>query len=89
MVVLGGIGTLWGSAVGATLVVQLEDLLTTAGFNGVGIVTGTVFVVVVLLFRRGLWGTAAGWLPRVARRRPAAESPPPAAAPGALAGKGT
>ncbi|MGC9667852.1 branched-chain amino acid ABC transporter permease [Planosporangium sp. 12N6] len=64
MVVGGGIGTLWGSAVGAGLVVQLEDTLATAGFDGVGIVTGAVFVVVVLLFRRGLWGTAAPWLAR-------------------------
>ena len=58
MVVLGGIGTLWGSAVGAALVVQLEDYLSTSGFNGIGIVTGTVFVLVVLLFRQGLWGAA-------------------------------
>jgi branched-chain amino acid transport system permease protein len=58
MVVLGGIGTLWGSALGAALVVQLEDYLSTSGFNGIGIVTGSVFVLVVLLFRQGLWGAA-------------------------------
>lgn len=58
MVVLGGIGTLWGSALGAALVVQLEDYLSTSGFDGIGIVTGTVFVLVVLLFRQGLWGAA-------------------------------
>lgn len=62
VVVLGGIGTLWGAALGAGLVVQLEDFLATAGFDGIGIVTGAVFVAVVLLFRRGLWGTAALWL---------------------------
>jgi branched-chain amino acid transport system permease protein len=62
IVVLGGIGTVWGAALGAALVVQLEDFLATAGFNGIGIVTGAVFVTVVLLFRRGLWGTAALWL---------------------------
>jgi branched-chain amino acid transport system permease protein len=65
MVVLGGIGTLWGSPVGAALVVQLEDALATAGVDGIGIVTGAVFVLVVLLFRRGLWGTAAPWLSRL------------------------
>jgi branched-chain amino acid transport system permease protein len=58
MVVLGGIGTLWGGAVGAGLVVTLNDYLSTAGFQEVGIVTGTIFVVVVLVFRRGIWGTA-------------------------------
>jgi branched-chain amino acid transport system permease protein len=58
MVVLGGIGTLWGSALGAALVVQLEDYLSTSGFDGIGLVTGSVFVLVVLLFRQGLWGAA-------------------------------
>ncbi|WP_412543819.1 branched-chain amino acid ABC transporter permease [Longispora sp. K20-0274] len=61
MVVLGGIGTLWGGVLGAGLVVQLEDYLSTAQFDGPGIVTGSVFVLVVLLFRKGLWGTVAGW----------------------------
>ncbi|MEO3875222.1 branched-chain amino acid ABC transporter permease [Nonomuraea sp. B12E4] len=58
MVILGGIGTLWGGAIGAALVVQLQDFLATAGFEGIGIVTGTIFIVIVLLFRRGIWGTA-------------------------------
>jgi branched-chain amino acid transport system permease protein len=58
MVVLGGIGTLWGGVVGAGLVVELEDYLATAGFEEIGIVTGTVFVIIVLVFRRGVWGTA-------------------------------
>src|SRR6266511_3494166 len=65
IVVLGGIGTLWGAALGAALVVQLEDVLATAGFDGTGIVTGAVFVAVVLLFRRGMWGTATLWLSRL------------------------
>jgi branched-chain amino acid transport system permease protein len=89
MVVLGGIGTLWGSALGAALVVQLEDYLATAGFVGIDMVVGAVFVVVVLLFRRGVWGTVAGWSARVAtRRRPAGArsaagvEPPPVIPPG-------
>ncbi|MEV4569257.1 branched-chain amino acid ABC transporter permease [Nonomuraea sp. NPDC049419] len=57
MVILGGIGTLWGGAIGAAIVVQLQDFLATAGFEGIGIVTGTIFIVIVLLFRRGIWGT--------------------------------
>lgn len=59
MTVLGGIGTLWGSAVGAALIVLLKDYLATAGFDGIGIVTGAIFIVVVLAFRRGIWGTVA------------------------------
>jgi branched-chain amino acid transport system permease protein len=64
MVVLGGIGTLWGGAIGAGLVVSLNDYLSTAGFQEVGIVTGSIFVIVVLVFRRGIWGTAQHLLAR-------------------------
>ena len=56
--VLGGIGTLWGAMVGSGILVTLEDYLTTLGFEGIGIVTGTMFIVIVLLFRRGIWGSA-------------------------------
>lgn len=65
--VLGGIGTLWGGPVGAAIVVLLEDWLATSGFDGIGIITGAIFVIVVLLFRRGVWGTARHHL--LARRR--------------------
>lgn len=60
VVVLGGIGTLWGGVVGAALVVELNDYLATAGFEQIGIVTGSLFVLIVLLFRRGIWGTLQG-----------------------------
>jgi branched-chain amino acid transport system permease protein len=64
MTVLGGIGTLWGSLIGAGVIVRLEDWLATAGFDEVGLVTGGIFIVVVMLFRRGLWGTATHLLRR-------------------------
>jgi branched-chain amino acid transport system permease protein len=74
--VLGGIGTLWGAVVGAALVVSLEDQLASSGFNGIGIVTGAIFIIIVLLFRHGIWGTArngiGAWLRR--RRSSASES---------------
>ncbi|HCA84536.1 MAG TPA: branched-chain amino acid ABC transporter permease [Streptomyces sp.] len=73
MTVLGGIGTLWGSLVGATAIVRLEDWLSTSGFEEVGLVTGSVFIVVVMLFRRGVWGTVAHAL----RKREAARSEDP------------
>ena len=57
LVVLGGIGTLFGGVVGAGLVVELEDVLSQSGFTLIGLVTGGIFVLVVLLFRRGLWGS--------------------------------
>jgi branched-chain amino acid transport system permease protein len=59
IVVLGGIGTLWGGVLGTGLIVRLEDWLAFSGFEQVGLVTGMIFVLAVLLFRRGIWGTAA------------------------------
>ena len=68
--VLGGIGTLWGGILGAVVIVVLEDQLASSGFEGIGIITGTVFVVVVLLFRRGIWGTLADFLARRGGQKP-------------------
>lgn len=83
MTILGGIGTLWGSVVGAGVIVWLEDWLATAGLDAVGIVTGGIFVVVVLLFRRGIWGTLQQALQsralraeaRAEREQPPSDSP--------------
>lgn len=75
MVLLGGMGTLWGPVIGAVLVVQLQDYLSTVGFDGIGIITGSIFMLVVLLFRRGIWGTVA----QQVRRRAGERRPPPAA----------
>ncbi len=55
MTLLGGIGTLIGPVVGAGLVVTLGNYLATTGFP-VTIITGIVFMVCVLLFRRGIVG---------------------------------
>ena len=56
MTLLGGSGTLLGPAVGATVVLLLRDLLSTHA-GAVGVVTGAVFVLTVLFFRRGVVGT--------------------------------
>ncbi len=69
MTILGGIGTLWGPVLGAAIIVQLEDYLATAGIDAIGIVTGSIFVLVVLVFRRGIWGTAAHLLRTRSARR--------------------
>jgi branched-chain amino acid transport system permease protein len=68
MNILGGMGTLWGPVLGAGIIVVLEDYLATAGIDAVGVVTGAIFVVTVLVFRRGIWGTARRLLR--ARSRP-------------------
>jgi branched-chain amino acid transport system permease protein len=62
--VLGGIGTLWGGPLGAATVITLEDRLASSGFEGTGIILGSIFVVIVLLFRHGIWGTARDLIQR-------------------------
>ena len=56
MTILGGIGTLWGGVIGAAIFLLLRDSLSTIT-DAWGVITGTVFVVIVLAFRRGVWGT--------------------------------
>jgi branched-chain amino acid transport system permease protein len=64
MTLLGGIGTMAGPVVGAGLVVGLENTLATSGFP-VTIATGLIFMVCVLIFRRGIVGEVyARWLGR-------------------------
>ena len=55
MTLLGGIGTMVGPIIGAGLVVTLQNYLATSQFPAT-IVTGIVFMVCVLLFRRGVVG---------------------------------
>ncbi len=61
MTLLGGIGTLVGPLVGAGLVTALENYLAESALP-VTVVIGAIFVVVVLLFRRGIVGEVAHWL---------------------------
>ncbi|MGK9167903.1 branched-chain amino acid ABC transporter permease [Inquilinus limosus] len=61
MTLLGGIGTMVGPVVGAGLVVTLQNYLAESALP-VTVVTGAIFVVVVLLFRRGIVGEIAHWL---------------------------
>ena len=76
MTVLGGLGTLWGGILGAGVFLLLKDFLSTSNVlrDAPGVVTGTIFIVIVLGFRRGLWPALAGLASRVSRPR-AAETP--------------
>ncbi len=56
MTLLGGTGTLLGPLVGATLVLLLQDALAFST-SASGVVTGAVFALTVLFFRRGVIGT--------------------------------
>jgi len=73
MTVLGGLGTLWGGILGAAVFQMLKDFLSTSDLFGdaPGVVTGTIFIVIVLGLRRGLWPALAGLVSRAARLRAA------------------
>lgn len=58
MTLLGGMGTVFGPVVGAVIVIALEYKL--AGFGSwVQVIIGLIFVVCVLVFRRGVIGEVA------------------------------
>ena len=57
MTLLGGIGTMAGPIVGAGLVIALQNTLATSAFP-VTVVTGAIFMICVLIFRRGIVGEA-------------------------------
>jgi branched-chain amino acid transport system permease protein len=61
MTLLGGMGTVFGPIVGATVIVAMQNYLATFG-AWVTIIQGVIFVIAVLLFRKGIVGVIAGWL---------------------------
>ena len=65
MTLLGGMGTIFGPVVGALVIVGLQNYLAPLG-QWVTVITGVIFVVCVLAFRRGIVGELAAWW---ARRR--------------------
>ncbi len=79
MTLVGGLGTLSGPLIGAAVVVLLENKLGEVGhfladltkvdwFNTLGqsvtMVTGLIFVICVLAFRRGIMGEIVAWIQR-------------------------
>jgi len=63
MTLLGGMGTIFGPVVGAFTIISLENYLSTFG-QWVTVITGAIFVVCVLAFRRGIVGELAAWWAR-------------------------
>ena len=66
MTLLGGMGTIFGPVVGAFAIIGLESYLAVFG-QWVTVITGVIFVVCVLAFRRGIVGELGAWW---ARRAP-------------------
>jgi branched-chain amino acid transport system permease protein len=56
MCLLGGMGTFFGPFIGAGVFLTLEDVVTTMTKHWMAIV-GTVFIIFVLFFPAGIWGT--------------------------------
>jgi branched-chain amino acid transport system permease protein len=61
MTLVGGLGTLFGPAVGAAFIVFMQAELVSFG-DWVTVIQGVIFVVCVLLFRRGVIGELAARL---------------------------
>jgi branched-chain amino acid transport system permease protein len=60
MTLLGGMGTIFGPVVGAFVIVSLENYLAAFG-EWVTVITGAIFVICVLAFRRGIVGELSAW----------------------------
>ena len=61
MTILGGIGTIFGPIVGAAIVIGMQNYL--AAFGGwVTVIQGVIFVLCVLLFRKGIVGVIGSWI---------------------------
>ena len=69
MTILGGIGTVLGPIVGSSIIVVLEDQLADKVGSLVTVIMGGIFVLCVLLFRRGIVGEAAAFYQRMLGHR--------------------
>ncbi len=61
MTLLGGLGTVFGPVVGAFIIITMENYLSQIG-AWVTVVQGVIFVICVLIFRRGVVGELGNWL---------------------------
>ncbi len=66
MCLLGGMGTFFGPFVGAAAFLYLEDVTTGVTKHWMAVV-GVVFMLFVLFFPKGIWGSALHWLGRRTR----------------------
>jgi branched-chain amino acid transport system permease protein len=61
MTLLGGMGTYFGPFLGAFFFLLLQDRITTY-FEHWQLVVGTLFVLLILFFPRGIWGSLLNWM---------------------------
>ena len=67
MCLLGGMGTFLGPFIGAVVFLYLEDIVTNFTRYWMGVV-GIIFMIFVLFFPKGVWGTALDWVARWQRK---------------------
>ena len=68
MVLLGGLGTIFGPALGAIILLGFEELVWRNFLTIHAAALGVIIVVLILFLPNGLLSTVQGWLPR---KRPA------------------
>jgi branched-chain amino acid transport system permease protein len=68
MTLVGGMGTVFGPIVGAGVIVAMQNYLATFG-EWVLVIQGTIFIVTVLLFRRGIVGEIIALANRLTGKR--------------------
>ena len=67
MSLLGGMGTFFGPFIGAAVFLYLEDVVTGMTSHWMAVV-GAIFIVFVLFFPRGIWGSILHQVRRMASR---------------------
>ncbi len=69
MTIFGGIGTILGPVVGSTIIIGLEDQLADSAGDMVTVIMGAIFVVCVLIFRKGIVGESVALYQRMLGRK--------------------
>lgn len=64
MVLIGGIGTVYGPLIGALVVVFIQTYLAGLGGSWVVVIQGAIFMICVTLFREGIVGRLGLWVKR-------------------------
>ena len=70
MTLLGGMGTVFGPVVGATVIVTLQNELADKVGSLVTVIMGAIFVICVLAFRRGIVGESLALYKRMIGQKP-------------------
>ncbi len=77
MTLLGGLGTVLGPAVGAAVIITMQNYLKGLG-DWVLVAQGVIFVITVLVFRRGIVGEIGAFVTKLRDSTPKAEAKPDA-----------